>query len=64
MTLIRNIILSLFFLLVSLAGAVALAVVGAAMYFSPGLPDVRQLQDFELQTPLRIYTRDGNPLVI
>ena len=59
MTLIRNIILSLFFLLVSLAGAVALAVVGAAMYFSPGLPDVRQLQDFELQTPLRIYTRDG-----
>ncbi|MGY4877413.1 penicillin-binding protein 1A [Vreelandella aquamarina] len=59
MKLIRNIILSLFFLLVSLTGAVALAVVGAAMYFSPGLPDVRQLQDFELHTPLRIYTRDG-----
>ncbi|MGS2744497.1 penicillin-binding protein 1A [Halomonas sp. LS-001] len=59
MKLIRNITLSLFFLLVSLAGTVALAVVGAAMYFSPGLPDVRQLQDFELHTPLRIYTRDG-----
>ena len=26
---------------------------------SPGLPDVRQLQDFELHTPLRIFTNDG-----
>ncbi len=59
MKLIRNIILSLFFMLVSLGGGVALAVVGAALYFAPGLPDVRQLQDFELHTPLRIYTRDA-----
>ncbi|XGA80757.1 penicillin-binding protein 1A [Halomonas sp. CH40] len=59
MKLIRNIILSLFFMLVSLAGGVALAVIGAALYFAPGLPDVRQLQDFELHTPLRIYTRDA-----
>ncbi|KFC50113.1 hypothetical protein DK37_19575 [Halomonas sp. SUBG004] len=43
----------------SLSGAVILAVIGAAIYFSPGLPDVRQLQDFELHTPLRIFTNDG-----
>lgn len=59
MTFLRTLILSLFFLIVSLAGAAALAVVGASIYFSPGLPDVRQLQDFELHTPLRIFTRDG-----
>lgn len=59
MTFLRTLILSLFFLIVSLVGAAALAVVGASIYFSPGLPDVRQLQDFELHTPLRIFTRDG-----
>ncbi|MGE6608259.1 penicillin-binding protein 1A [Halomonas sp. NPDC076908] len=59
MTFLRTLIMSLFFLIVSLVGAVALAVVGASIYFSPGLPDVRQLQDFELHTPLRIFTRDG-----
>lgn len=59
MTFLRTLILSLFFLIVSLVGATALAVVGASIYFSPGLPDVRQLQDFELHTPLRIFTRDG-----
>ncbi|GGC76229.1 penicillin-binding protein 1A [Vreelandella lutescens] len=51
--------LSLFSLVVALSGAVILAVIGAAIYFSPGLPDVRQLQDFELHTPLRIFTNDG-----
>ncbi|MBP5979402.1 MAG: PBP1A family penicillin-binding protein [Halomonas sp.] len=59
MTFLRTLILSLFFLIVSLVGASALAVVGAAIYFSPGLPDVRQLQNFELHSPLRIYTNDG-----
>lgn len=59
MTFLRTLILSLFFLIVSLVGATALAVVGAAIYFSPGLPDVRQLQNFELHSPLRIYTNDG-----
>ncbi|GGW47378.1 penicillin-binding protein 1A [Vreelandella hamiltonii] len=51
--------LSLFSLVVALMGATVLAVIGAAIYFSPGLPDVRQLQNFELHTPLRIYTNDG-----
>jgi penicillin-binding protein 1A len=59
MTFLRTLIVSLFFLMVSLVGATALAVVGAAIYFAPGLPDVRQLQDFELHTPLRIFTQDG-----
>ena len=59
MKLIRNSIFSIFFMLVSVTGGVALAVIGAALYFAPGLPDVRQLQGVELHTPLRIYTRDG-----
>ncbi len=59
MTLIRTLLFSLVWLLVSLTTAAALGVVGAALYFSPGLPDVRQLQDFELHSPLRIFTRDG-----
>ncbi|WP_404465256.1 PBP1A family penicillin-binding protein [Vreelandella aquamarina] len=59
MTFLRTLVLSLFSLVVALSGAIILAVIGAAIYFSPGLPDVRQLQDFELHTPLRIFTNDG-----
>ena len=56
---IKTLIFSAFWLLVALSAAALLSVAGAALYFSPGLPDVRQLQDFELHTPLRIFTRDG-----
>jgi len=59
MKLLKTLVVSLLWLLVSLSAAGVLGVVGAALYFAPGLPDVRQLQDFELQTPLRIFTRDG-----
>ena len=59
MKLLKTLVASLLWLLVSLSAAGLLGVVGAALYFAPGLPDVRQLQDFELQTPLRIFTRDG-----
>ncbi|GAA3900047.1 penicillin-binding protein 1A [Halomonas cibimaris] len=59
MTFFRTLALSLIGILTALAGAVALATIGAALYFAPGLPDVRQLEDFDLHTPLRIYTRDG-----
>ncbi|TDB02634.1 penicillin-binding protein 1A [Halomonas marinisediminis] len=59
MTFIRTLLFSLVWLTVSLIAAAGLGVVGAALYFAPGLPDVRQLQDFELHSPLRIYTRDG-----
>ncbi len=55
----RILLFSFAWLLVSLTAALALGVVGAALYFTPGLPDVRQLQDFQLHSPLRIYTRDG-----
>ncbi len=59
MKFLRTLILSLVFMLVALVGATVLATIGAALYFSPGLPDVRQLENFDLHTPLRIYTRDG-----
>ncbi|QJQ95072.1 MULTISPECIES: penicillin-binding protein 1A [Halomonadaceae] len=59
MKLIRTFVISLLWLVLSLSAASVLGVVGAALYFAPGLPDVRQLQDFELHTPLRIFTRDG-----
>ncbi|MBB3190788.1 penicillin-binding protein 1A [Halomonas cerina] len=59
MKFLRTLIVSALWLLLSLGTAAVLGVVGAALYFAPGLPDVRQLQDYELQTPLRIYTRDG-----
>lgn len=45
-------------LLIAVCLAALLAVAGAAIYFVPGLPDVRQLQEYELRTPLRIYTSD------
>ncbi|MCW4149698.1 PBP1A family penicillin-binding protein [Halomonas sp. 18H] len=59
MKFLKTLTFSVLWLLVSLTSATLLAVAGAALYFAPGLPDVRQLEDFELQTPLRIYTRDG-----
>ncbi|MFO7649630.1 MULTISPECIES: penicillin-binding protein 1A [Halomonas] len=59
MTFLRTLLFSIAWLLVSLTAATALGVVGAALYFAPGLPDVRQLQDFELHSPLRVFTRDG-----
>ncbi len=34
-------------------------VLGAYLYFAPGLPDAEALKDVQLQVPLRIYTRDG-----
>ena len=59
MKLLRRLLSPVFWLLLSLCVAGLLAIVGASLYFSPGLPDVHQLQDTKLQTPLRIYTRDG-----
>ncbi|WP_148253319.1 penicillin-binding protein 1A [Aidingimonas lacisalsi] len=58
MKLFKKLIVSAAWLALSLGAASLLVVVGAALYFAPGLPDVRQLQNFELQTPLRIFTRD------
>src|SRR5210317_1752901 len=32
---------------------------GIYLYLSPNLPDVATLRDVKLQTPMRVYTRDG-----
>ncbi|MEG3113838.1 penicillin-binding protein 1A [Salinicola sp. 4072] len=58
MKLFTRLLTTAFWLLLSLCAGVVLAVIGAGLYFAPGLPDVRQLQNYELQTPLRIYTED------
>lgn len=42
------------------AGAIPLLLGAAAfLYLSPNLPSVDVLRDMQLQTPLRVYTRDG-----
>jgi penicillin-binding protein 1A len=33
---------------------------GIYLYLAPGLPDVETLRDVQLQTPMRVYTRDGD----
>ena len=37
----------------------SLVVIGGYYYLKPGLPDVEQLRDIRLQTPLRIYSSDN-----
>jgi penicillin-binding protein 1A len=37
----------------------AVTALGAYLYLAPGLPPVAALKDIQLQTPLRVYTRDG-----
>ncbi|MEH6515788.1 MAG: penicillin-binding protein 1A [Halioglobus sp.] len=46
------------FVLGALAGTWLLA--GVYLYLSPGLPDVETLRDVRLQTPMRVYTREGD----
>ncbi len=33
---------------------------GVYLYLSPNLPDVKTLRDVKLQTPMRVYTREGD----
>ena len=33
---------------------------GTYLYLSPNLPDVETLRDVKLQTPMSVYTQDGN----
>ncbi|WP_218353426.1 penicillin-binding protein 1A [Alteromonas lipotrueiana] len=54
-------LLKTFFLLIiigALVGSAALA--GIYFYFKPDLPSVAVLKDVRLQTPMRIYTKDGS----
>lgn len=41
----------------SLLGVTSL--VSLYLYLSPGLPDAKELNDFQLQTPLKVYSQDG-----
>lgn len=43
----------------SLATLATLVLASAYLYLSPDLPSVDALRDVRLQTPLRVYTRDG-----
>lgn len=47
-------------LIVLASAAVALIGAGVFLYLSPNLPSVDALKDVQLQTPLRIYSRDGD----
>ncbi len=39
-------------------------VVGAYLYFAPGLPNVDTLRDVELQVPLKVFSRDGKLIAV
>lgn len=59
MKLIKRTLFHLFWLLIALTAAGLLAVAAAAIYFVPSLPDVNSLQNYQLATPLRVYSQDG-----
>ena len=53
-------VLKLFLLLALLAGALGAGALAFMVWlFSPELPSIDVLKDVHLQTPLRVYTRDG-----
>ena len=37
-----------------------LSIAGVVMYIVPDLPDVEELRDIKMQTPLRIYSSQGS----
>ena len=39
-------------------------VVGAYLYFAPGLPNVDTLREVELQVPLKVFSRDGKLVAV
>ncbi|MFC0266770.1 penicillin-binding protein 1A [Kushneria aurantia] len=59
MTFIKRLVFHVVCLLVALTAGALLSVAGAALYFAPSLPDVHQLQNYELEMPLRVYSADG-----
>ena len=42
------------------AGSALIILAGVHLYLSPSLPSVDTLRDIRLQTPLRIYSYDGD----
>ena len=53
---LRYLLKSLF--IMSVLGVIALCVVSAIII--PGLPDVEELKDVQMQIPLRVYSNDGS----
>jgi penicillin-binding protein 1A len=49
----------IFLLLLFVASLFILLVASLTVYLTPQLPDVTKLNDYKLQTPLKIYSRDG-----
>jgi len=39
-------------------------IIGAYLYFAPGLPNVDTLKDVELQVPLKVYSRDSKLIAV
>ncbi len=62
MRFLRPALLFLLGIALSLALVGVAAVTGAYYYFKPGLPSAETMRDVQLQTPLRIYSRDGRLL--
>jgi len=62
MNLWSRILLVLTGLAVSLALAAVATVAGAYYYFEPGLPSAETMRELQLQTPLKVYSRDGRLL--
>ncbi|MEM0910095.1 MAG: PBP1A family penicillin-binding protein, partial [Pseudomonadota bacterium] len=50
---------TLFWLTLVGFGVAVVSVIGIYFYLKPDLPSVEVLQDVQLQTPMRIYTQDG-----
>lgn len=46
------------------ATAAALLVGGLYLYLAPGLPDIDQLRDVQLQEPLRVFSQEGELLAV
>lgn len=56
---LKNILLVLSWILLTVIGGSVAVLAGTHLYLSPSLPSVESLRDIRLQTPLRIYSSDG-----
>lgn len=58
MKVLRKMIKGLTYLLLAGAGGAGVVGLSIVLYLGPQLPDIEQLRNFQLQTPLRIFTKD------
>lgn len=59
MAVIRPLLHFVIWFLLSLVSAAGIGATGIYLYLAPQLPDPQTLREVELQTPLRVFTRDG-----